>query len=80
MAESKLDFFMDGGVRNGTDVLIALSYGLKAVGIGLDERLGDGLLADRLVELVATRFLLRGRRLRRLGRCLTVERGDPVPD
>ena len=25
---------MDGGIRNGTDVLVALSYGLKAVGIG----------------------------------------------
>lgn len=25
---------MDGGVRNGTDVLIALTYGLKAVGVG----------------------------------------------
>jgi len=31
---SGLDFMMDGGVRNGTDVLIALSYGLKAVGVG----------------------------------------------
>lgn len=34
VADSGLDFMMDGGVRNGTDVLIALSYGLKAVGIG----------------------------------------------
>ncbi len=31
---SKLDFFMDGGVRNGGDVLIALSHGVKAVGLG----------------------------------------------
>lgn len=34
MARSKMDFMMDGGVRNGKDVLIALSYGLKAVGLG----------------------------------------------
>lgn len=34
MAQSKLDFMMDGGVRNGKDVLIALSYGVKAVGLG----------------------------------------------
>jgi L-lactate dehydrogenase (cytochrome) len=34
MAHSKLDFMMDGGIRNGKDVLIALSYGLKAVGLG----------------------------------------------
>src|SRR5262249_51408571 len=34
MAGSKMDFMMDGGVRNGKDVLIALSYGVKAVGIG----------------------------------------------
>ena len=32
--ESKMDFMMDGGVRNGKDVLIALSYGVKAVGLG----------------------------------------------
>lgn len=34
LKDSKLDFMLDGGVRNGTDVLIALSYGVKAVGIG----------------------------------------------
>jgi L-lactate dehydrogenase (cytochrome) len=34
MARSTMDFMMDGGVRNGKDVLIALSYGLKAVGLG----------------------------------------------
>ncbi len=34
VGDSKLDFMMDGGVRNGTDVLIALTYGLKAVGVG----------------------------------------------
>jgi L-lactate dehydrogenase (cytochrome) len=34
MAQSKMDFIMDGGVRNGKDVLIALSYGVKAVGLG----------------------------------------------
>ena len=34
MAKSGMDFMMDGGVRNGKDVLIALSYGVKAVGLG----------------------------------------------
>jgi len=34
VGDTKLDFMMDGGVRNGTDILVALSYGLKAVGIG----------------------------------------------
>jgi L-lactate dehydrogenase (cytochrome) len=34
MAGSKMDFMMDGGIRNGKDVLIALSYGMKAVGLG----------------------------------------------
>lgn len=30
----KIDCAMDSGVRSGADVLVALSYGLKAVGIG----------------------------------------------
>jgi L-lactate dehydrogenase (cytochrome) len=34
MAGSNMDFIMDGGIRNGKDVLIALSYGVKAVGLG----------------------------------------------
>jgi L-lactate dehydrogenase (cytochrome) len=34
MGQSKMDFMMDGGIRNGKDVLIALSYGIKAVGLG----------------------------------------------
>lgn len=34
LKDSKLDFMMDSGIRNGTDILIALSYGVKAVGIG----------------------------------------------
>lgn len=34
VGDTRLDFMMDGGIRNGTDILIALSYGLKAVGIG----------------------------------------------
>ena len=34
VGNSELEFFMDGGVRNGTDILIALTYGLQAVGIG----------------------------------------------
>jgi L-lactate dehydrogenase (cytochrome) len=34
MKDSKMDFLMDGGIRRGRDVLLALSYGLKAVGLG----------------------------------------------
>lgn len=34
LAGSKMDFLMDGGIRNGKDVLIALSHGIKAVGLG----------------------------------------------
>ncbi len=37
-----LDFMMDGGIRNGTDILIALTYGLKAVGIGRVTAAGIG--------------------------------------
>ncbi len=40
--DTKLDFMMDGGIRNGTDILIALSYGLKAVGIGRVTAAGIG--------------------------------------
>ena len=32
--DSKLTFLMDGGIRCGTDILIALSHGIQAVGIG----------------------------------------------
>ncbi len=42
LSDSKLDFMMDGGVRNGTDVLIALTYGLRAVGIGRVAAAGIG--------------------------------------
>jgi L-lactate dehydrogenase (cytochrome) len=42
LVDSKLDFMMDGGVRNGTDLLIALSYGLKAIGIGRVTAAGIG--------------------------------------
>ena len=34
VGDTELEFFMDGGIRNGTDILIALTYGLSAVGIG----------------------------------------------
>ena len=34
MTGSRMDFVMEGGVRNGKDVLIALSHGVKAVGLG----------------------------------------------
>ena len=37
-----LDHMMDGGIRNGTDILIALSHGLKAVGIGRVTAAGIG--------------------------------------
>lgn len=42
VGNSQLDFMMDGGIRNGTDILIALSYGLKAVGIGRVTAAGIG--------------------------------------
>ena len=42
VGDSQLDFMMDGGVRNGTDILIALSYGLNAVGIGRVTAAGIG--------------------------------------
>jgi len=34
LSNSRLTFLMDGGIRCGTDVLIALSHGIQAVGIG----------------------------------------------
>lgn len=34
LGETGLDVMMDGGIRNGTDILIALSYGVQAVGLG----------------------------------------------
>jgi L-lactate dehydrogenase (cytochrome) len=42
VGNTQLDFMMDGGIRNGTDVLIALSYGLKGVGIGRVTAAGIG--------------------------------------
>ena len=42
VGRTQLDFMMDGGIRNGTDVLIALSYGVKAVGIGRVTAAGVG--------------------------------------
>ena len=42
LTDSKLDFMMDGGIRNGTDILIALSHGLKAVGLGRVTAAGIG--------------------------------------
>lgn len=42
VGETKLDFMMDGGIRNGTDILIALTYGLRAVGIGRVTAAGVG--------------------------------------
>ena len=34
LSNSRLTFLMDGGIRCGTDILIALSHGIQAVGIG----------------------------------------------
>ena len=42
VGRTQLDFMMDGGIRNGTDILIALSYGVKAVGIGRVTAAGVG--------------------------------------
>jgi len=42
VGDTQLDFMMDGGVRNGTDVLVALTYGLKAVGLGRVTAAGVG--------------------------------------
>ena len=42
VGKTQLDFMMDGGIRNGTDVLIALSHGVKAVGIGRVTAAGIG--------------------------------------
>jgi len=60
VGDSELEFFMDGGVRCGTDVLIALSYGLKAVGLGrvTAAGLGAGGYAGltRAFEILQTEF------------------------
>lgn len=42
VGDTQLDFMMDGGIRNGTDILIALTYGLKAVGVGRVAAAGVG--------------------------------------
>lgn len=42
VGDTQLDFMMDGGIRNGADILIALSYGVKAVGIGRVTAAGIG--------------------------------------
>lgn len=60
LKDSKLDFMMDGGIRNGTDILIALSYGLKAVGIGRVTAAGIGAGGPagltRAFEILKTEF------------------------
>lgn len=57
---TELDFFMDGGIRCGTDVLIALSYGLKAVGLGRVTAAGLGAGGyrglTRAFEIMHTEF------------------------
>lgn len=42
LKDSKLEFLMDGGIRNGTDIFIALTYGIRAVGIGRAMAAGIG--------------------------------------
>jgi len=42
VGDTQLDFMMDGGIRNGTDILIGMSYGLKAVGVGRVTAAGIG--------------------------------------
>jgi L-lactate dehydrogenase (cytochrome) len=58
MARSKMDFMMDGGVRNGKDILIAISYGLKAVGLGrayvAGLGAGGGAGMRRALEIIRT--------------------------
>jgi L-lactate dehydrogenase (cytochrome) len=60
MAGSKMDFVMDGGIRNGKDVLIALSHGVKAVGLGRVSVAGLGaggyVGMKRAFELIRTEF------------------------
>ncbi|MEM1095213.1 MAG: alpha-hydroxy acid oxidase, partial [Bacteroidota bacterium] len=60
VGDSSLDFLMDGGIRNGTDVLIALSYGVKAVGLGRVTIAGLGAGGrpglDRAFAILKTEF------------------------
>ncbi len=60
VGKTKLDFMMDGGIRNGTDILIALSYGLKAVGIGRVAAAGVGAGGypgmKRVFEILSSEF------------------------
>jgi len=60
VGDTRLDFMMDGGVRNGTDVLIALTYGLKAVGVGRVTAAGLGAGGPhglrRAFEILASDF------------------------
>ncbi len=46
LKDSKLEFLMDGGIRNGTDIFIALTYGIRAVGIGRAMVAGIGAGGD----------------------------------
>ena len=57
LANSKLDCAMDGGIRNGMDVLIGLSYGLKAVGLG--RVVAGGLGAGGYIGLTKTFELMK---------------------
>ena len=54
---SKLTFLMDGGIRSGTDILIALSYGVQAVGIG--RAMAAGLGAGGEEGLIRTFTILK---------------------
>ena len=67
---SRAEVYLDGGVRRGTDVLIALALGARAVGIGrpvlwaLANGGGAGVAdyMDRLTVELGTAMLLAGRR------------------
>ncbi|HLM90437.1 MAG TPA: alpha-hydroxy acid oxidase [Thermoplasmata archaeon] len=67
---SRVEVYLDGGVRRGTDVLIALALGAKAVGVGrpilwaLATGGGEGVAnyMERLTTEFATGLLLAGRR------------------
>jgi L-lactate dehydrogenase (cytochrome) len=60
LVNSKLDFLMDGGIRNGKDVLTALSYGVKAVGLGRVYVAGVGAGGyagmKRALDIIRTEF------------------------
>jgi len=51
----KLDVYIDGGIRRGTDVIKALALGAKAVGLGRPFLYGNGTYGEEGV-LKVSRF------------------------